>query len=105
MVHGRGSGCINSGGEKIFPAEVEQILKSHPSVMDVLVAGVPDERFGKRVGAVVKLRDDAGNTAAGSSASTSIGFQAAAPLGREDVLLSLAAQVEQAAPWPLLAPT
>lgn len=57
VVHGRGSGCINSGGEKIFPEEVEQALKAHPEVMDVLVAGVPDERFGHRVGAVVQLRD------------------------------------------------
>ncbi|MFG2088126.1 MULTISPECIES: acyl-CoA synthetase [unclassified Spirillospora] len=56
VVHGRGSGCINSGGEKIFPEEVEQALKAHPAVMDVLVAGVPDERFGHRVGAVVELR-------------------------------------------------
>jgi len=59
VVHGRGSGCINSGGEKIFPEEVEQTLKAHPSVMDALVAGVPDERFGHRVGAVVELREDA----------------------------------------------
>lgn len=56
VVLGRGSGCINTGGEKVFPEEVEQALKSHPAVMDALVAGVPDERFGERVAAVVELR-------------------------------------------------
>ncbi|WP_106399326.1 acyl-CoA synthetase [Actinocorallia populi] len=59
VVLGRGSGCINTGGEKVFPEEVEQALKSHPAVMDVLVAGVPDSRFGERVAAVVELRPDA----------------------------------------------
>ena len=53
---GRGSGCINSGGEKIFPEEVEVVLKSHPGVFDVLVVGVPDERFTERVAAVVQAR-------------------------------------------------
>lgn len=55
-VLGRGSGCINTGGEKVYPEEVEQALKSHEAVLDALVAGVPDERFGQRVGAVVQLR-------------------------------------------------
>ena len=55
-VLGRGSTCINSGGEKVFPEEVEQALKSHPAVLDAVVAGVPDERFGERVAAVVSLR-------------------------------------------------
>jgi acyl-CoA synthetase (AMP-forming)/AMP-acid ligase II len=59
VVLGRGSGCINTGGEKVFPEEVEQALKAHPAVMDVLVAGVPDRRFGERVAAVVELRKDA----------------------------------------------
>ena len=53
---GRGSMCINTGGEKVYPEEVEQALKAHPAVMDALVAGVPDERFGERVAAVVSLR-------------------------------------------------
>jgi fatty-acyl-CoA synthase len=53
---GRGSGCINSGGEKIYPEEVEAALKSHPDVFDALVVGVPDERFGERVAAVVQPR-------------------------------------------------
>ena len=43
---GRGSQCINSGGEKIYPEEVESALKAHPSVFDVLVVGVDDERWG-----------------------------------------------------------
>ena len=54
---GRGSVSINSGGEKIFPEEVEQALKAHPAVFDCTVVGVPDERWGQRVAAVVALRD------------------------------------------------
>jgi acyl-CoA synthetase (AMP-forming)/AMP-acid ligase II len=50
---GRGSQCINSGGEKIFPEEVESALKAHPAVFDAIVVGVPDERWGQRVAAVV----------------------------------------------------
>ncbi len=53
---GRGSVCVNSGGEKIFPEEVEAALKAHPSVFDVIVVGVPDERWGERVTAVVQPR-------------------------------------------------
>jgi len=56
---GRGSACINSGGEKIFPEEVESTLKEHPKVYDVLVVGVPDERWGSTVAAVVQPRDAA----------------------------------------------
>jgi acyl-CoA synthetase (AMP-forming)/AMP-acid ligase II len=55
---GRGSVCINSGGEKIYPEEVEGALKAHPAVFDALVVGVPDERWGERVAAVVQLRTD-----------------------------------------------
>jgi acyl-CoA synthetase (AMP-forming)/AMP-acid ligase II len=55
-VYGRGSVCINSGGEKIFPEEVEAALKSHPDVFDAVVVGVPDERWGQRVAAVVQPR-------------------------------------------------
>ena len=51
---GRGSQCINSGGEKIYPEEVEAALKAHPEVFDVLVVGVADERWGQRVAAVVQ---------------------------------------------------
>jgi fatty-acyl-CoA synthase len=53
---GRGSVVINSGGEKIFPEEVEEAVKVHPAVADCLVVGVPDERFGEAVTAVVSLR-------------------------------------------------
>jgi acyl-CoA synthetase (AMP-forming)/AMP-acid ligase II len=53
---GRGSQCINSGGEKIFPEEVESALKAHPAVFDALVVGVADERWGQRVAAVVQAR-------------------------------------------------
>jgi 3-oxocholest-4-en-26-oate---CoA ligase len=54
---GRGSHCINSGGEKIYPEEVEEALKTHPAVHDALVFGMPDERFGQVVSAVVGLVD------------------------------------------------
>jgi acyl-CoA synthetase (AMP-forming)/AMP-acid ligase II len=53
---GRGSVSINSGGEKIFPEEVEVAAKSHPAVYDVTVVGVPDDRWGQRVAAVVEPR-------------------------------------------------
>ena len=58
-VHGRGSASINSGGEKIFPEEVEAAVKAHPDVYDAIVVGLPDDRFGERVAAVVRLRDGA----------------------------------------------
>ncbi|MGW4855578.1 acyl-CoA synthetase [Streptomyces sp. NPDC004288] len=58
-VLGRGSQCINTGGEKVYPEEVEQALKSHPDVYDALVAGVPDSRWGNHVAAVVQLREGA----------------------------------------------
>ncbi|MGQ0802561.1 MAG: acyl-CoA synthetase [Actinomycetota bacterium] len=53
---GRGSVSINSGGEKIYPEEVEEAVKHHPAVADSVVVGVPDERFGEAVTAVVSLR-------------------------------------------------
>lgn len=56
-LYGRGSVCINSGGEKIFPEEVEEVLKTHPSVRDAVCVGVPHERFGQAVTAVVELDD------------------------------------------------
>ena len=56
---GRGSVSINSGGEKIFPEEVEAAVKSHPDVYDAVVVGVPDERWGQRVAAVVQPREGA----------------------------------------------
>ncbi|AQA02513.1 acyl-CoA synthetase [Mycobacterium sp. MS1601] len=54
---GRGSVSINSGGEKIYPEEVEAALKGHPDVFDALVVGVPDDRFGQHVAAVVHPRE------------------------------------------------
>jgi acyl-CoA synthetase (AMP-forming)/AMP-acid ligase II len=53
---GRGNTCVNTGGEKVFPEEVEGALKSHADVFDALVIGVPDERLGQRVAALVQPR-------------------------------------------------
>jgi acyl-CoA synthetase (AMP-forming)/AMP-acid ligase II len=53
---GRGSIVINSGGEKIFPEEVESAVRSHPDVMDAIVCGAPDERWGQTVAAIVEPR-------------------------------------------------
>lgn len=53
---GRGASSINSGGEKVFPEEVERVLKAHPDVFDAVVVGTPDDRFGERVAAVVAHR-------------------------------------------------
>jgi acyl-CoA synthetase (AMP-forming)/AMP-acid ligase II len=53
---GRGSQCVNTGGEKVYPEEVEGALKSHPDVFDALVVGVPDERLGQKVGAVIQVQ-------------------------------------------------
>jgi 3-oxocholest-4-en-26-oate---CoA ligase len=61
---GRGSVSINSGGEKIYPEEVEAALKGHPDVFDALVVGVPDERYGQCVAAVVQPREGARPTLA-----------------------------------------
>jgi fatty-acyl-CoA synthase len=72
VLLGRGSVCINSGGEKIFPEEVEEAVKLHPAVADCLVVGVPNDRFGEAVTAVVSLRageeatpDEIGNALGG----------------------------------------
>jgi 3-oxocholest-4-en-26-oate---CoA ligase len=54
---GRGSLCINTAGEKVFPEEVEEVLKTHPSVRDAIVVGIPDDRFGQAVAAVVVTED------------------------------------------------
>ncbi len=51
---GRGSACINTGGEKVYPEEVEEAIKEHPAVADCNVVGVPDERWGQAVAAVVE---------------------------------------------------
>ena len=59
VVHllGRGSFCINTGGEKVYPEEVEAVVKSHPLVTDAVVVGVPDPRWGEQVAAIVALAD------------------------------------------------
>ena len=56
---GRGSECINTGGEKVFPEEVEEALKINPLVVDCNVVGIPDERWGQAVTAVVEIKADA----------------------------------------------
>jgi acyl-CoA synthetase (AMP-forming)/AMP-acid ligase II len=53
---GRGSVVINSGGEKIFPEEVESAVRSHPHVLDAIVVGAPDERWGQTVAAIIAPR-------------------------------------------------
>jgi acyl-CoA synthetase (AMP-forming)/AMP-acid ligase II len=58
-VLGRGSVCINTGGEKVFPEEVEEVVKLHPAVRDAIVVGIPDERFGEAICAVVEVGPDA----------------------------------------------
>lgn len=56
---GRGNTCVNTGGEKVFPEEVEGALKSYPGVFDALVIGIPDERLGQSVAALVQPREGA----------------------------------------------
>jgi 3-oxocholest-4-en-26-oate---CoA ligase len=70
---GRGSQCINTGGEKVYPEEVEEVLKLHPGIADAVVVGVPDDRFGNAIWAMVEPAEPAvaptGSTA-GSTAET-----------------------------------
>jgi fatty-acyl-CoA synthase len=56
---GRGNACINTAGEKVFPEEVEEALKTHPSIDDALVVGLPDDKWGQSVTGVVALADGA----------------------------------------------
>lgn len=65
-IFGRGSACINTGGEKVFPEEVEAVLKGHPAVFDAVVTGIPDERWGNRVAAVIEPRPGTAPTAGNS---------------------------------------
>jgi fatty-acyl-CoA synthase len=51
---GRGSVCINTGGEKVYPEEVEEVLKTHPSIRDAVAVGVPDEKWGEAICAMVE---------------------------------------------------
>ncbi len=57
ILLGRGSQCINTGGEKVYPEEVEEIIKTMPEVFDCAVVGVPDERFGEAICAIVECAD------------------------------------------------
>jgi 3-oxocholest-4-en-26-oate---CoA ligase len=68
---GRGSNCINTGGEKVYPEEVEEAVKLHPMVVDCLVVGVPDERFGEAIAAVITV--DAGTTVEPSEIAAALG--------------------------------
>ena len=52
---GRGNNCINTAGEKVFPEEVEEALKTHPAIEDALVLGVPDDKWGQAITGIVKL--------------------------------------------------
>ena len=56
VVLGRGSQCINTGGEKVYPEEVEEVARRYKAVQDVLVVGLPDERWGSKVAAVVQVQ-------------------------------------------------
>lgn len=58
LLHGRGSTSINTGGEKVFPEEVEAVLKAHPDINDTLVVGIPDERWGQIVVALYQNGGD-----------------------------------------------
>lgn len=58
ILLGRGSSCINTAGEKVFPEEVEEILKLHPAVQDAAVVGMPDPKYGQRVAAVIATASD-----------------------------------------------
>jgi fatty-acyl-CoA synthase len=72
---GRGNAVINSGGEKVYPDEVEQALLTHAAVQDAVVVGVPDDRFGEIVAAVVVLRD--GHEATGADLAEFVGSRIA----------------------------
>ncbi|HEY6798273.1 MAG TPA: acyl-CoA synthetase [Kineosporiaceae bacterium] len=53
---GRGNTCVNTGGEKVYPEEVEAVLKGHPDILDALVIGLADERLGQSVAALIQPR-------------------------------------------------
>lgn len=56
---GRGNVCINTGGEKVYPEELEIAIKSHTGVADCLIVGVPDARLGEAITAVIELKEGA----------------------------------------------
>jgi acyl-CoA synthetase (AMP-forming)/AMP-acid ligase II len=84
-VLGRGSGSINTGGEKVYPEEVESAVKSHPAVFDAVVVGVADERWGERIVAVVQLRP--GATLAADELTEHVRAQLAAYKAPRDLVL------------------
>ena len=55
---GRGSNCINTAGEKVYPEEVEEAIKKHPNVYDCLVVGLQDDKYGQRVVAIASLEEN-----------------------------------------------
>jgi fatty-acyl-CoA synthase len=59
ILLGRGSVCINTGGEKVFPEEVEEAMKTHHAVRDAVAVGIPDPRFGEVICAVIETIDGA----------------------------------------------
>jgi acyl-CoA synthetase (AMP-forming)/AMP-acid ligase II len=71
---GRGSVCINTGGEKVYPEEVEEALKRHPDVEDAVVVGAPDEKWGQAVVGVVQLRPGAALDEEGLRAHVRLGL-------------------------------
>jgi len=73
---GRGSRVINTGGEKVFAEEVEQVLVEHPAVRDALVVGLPDQRWGHRIAAVVALVGE--DSVTGSALTAYVGERLAA---------------------------
>jgi acyl-CoA synthetase (AMP-forming)/AMP-acid ligase II len=89
---GRGSVCINTGGEKVFPEEVEEVLKRHPAVRDAACVGVPDPRWGEAITAMVELTNGgAGATPARERASVSA--SATTPASTSDVAIPEAAEL------------
>ncbi|MCB0974662.1 MAG: AMP-binding protein [Actinobacteria bacterium] len=67
VLAGRGSVCINTGGEKVFPEEVEVVLRDHPAIYDVVVVGVPHDRWGEMVTAMIQLDPAVGAPAGGDA--------------------------------------
>ncbi len=84
---GRGSVCINTGGEKVFPEEVEEVLKLDPSVRDAVCVGVPDDRFGQRICAVVETEPGAAVPELGALAALTKSRLAAYKAPRELVVV------------------
>ena len=82
ILLGRGSVSINTGGEKVYPEEVEGVLKGHPAVYDVLVVGVPHERWGEQVTAVVHVTEGASSPSTTWSSTVGASWRATSCRGR-----------------------